>query len=443
MARSTLAGLVPVLLAAVLGAQQQDSSFKQAGVCARCHVVQVIEWSASRHTSAGAACQNCHGPSQPHVVNERNQVKPDRLPRGEREAAVAAVCLNCHPAGCPKTAKSSGCLSCHHHHALSNPDEKQVRQTAGVIEDPGVALFRRHMAEGERHVTSQEWRAARASFAEAVRVSPSDGRAAGRLRMAERRLNPALPGLEVLGDAFDAESGLPLRVRVQGPGIEMLLVPGGEVDIGSDRWPASRPVHSVYAGAFYLGKYEVTQQEWSYLGMDNPSPEKGPSIPVHCISWNEARQWIARLNARVAGGGFRLPTEAEWERAAAVGRQEGGLPEQAWFRQNSAASPLATGGFREAAAYKPHNVGLKRPNAAGFFDMQGNAAEWCASLFRPYPYDSRDGRESPSAGDGLRVIRGGAYADSEEYLDPAFRHGERPERRNSWTGLRLARSLLR
>ncbi|HUQ93830.1 MAG TPA: SUMF1/EgtB/PvdO family nonheme iron enzyme [Bryobacteraceae bacterium] len=434
MARSALAGLV--FLAAALAAQQQDSSFREAGVCSRCHVVQVIEWSASKHAGARTVCQNCHGPSQAHVANERNEVKPDRLPRGEREAAV--LCASCHAAGCPKTGKSSGCLSCHHQHALSNPNDKQLRQTA-VTEDPRRALFLRHMAEGERHATRKDWRAARDAFTAALGVSPSDRRAASRARMAERRLNPAMPGLEILGGEFDAESGLPLRVRVQAVGIEMLLVPGGEEDIGSERWSGSRPVHSVRGEPFYLGKYEVTQQEWSTLGMENPSQEKGARIPVHGISWNEAQKWISLLNARVAGGGFRLPAEAEWERAATTdrGSTETAVGERAWFRENSVSDP-AGGGFREAAAYRPRAVGLKRPNAKGFFDMQGNVAEWCSSLFRPYPYDARDGREA-LAGEGLRVIRGGAFVDSTEYLDPAFRHGERPDRRNPWTGLRLAR----
>lgn len=440
MARSILAGLGLLFFAALAAAQpQQDPKFKQAGVCSRCHVVQVLEWSASGHTAAGTACQACHGPSQAHVANERNEVKPDRLPHGEREAT--ALCASCHSAGCPKTANSSGCLSCHHQHALSNPNEKQLSQAAAGGEDPRVAVFGRRMAEGEGHASRQDWQKARDAFAAAVGVMPDDRRAAARRRMAERRLNPEMPGLEIVGGDFDAESGLPLRVRVRGVGIEMLLAPGVELDIGSERWPDARPVHSVYGEPFYLGKYEVTQQEWSSLGMENPSTEIGEAIPVHGISWTEAREWIARLNARVPGGGFRLPTEAEWERAALAGGtgRVGSLGQRAWFRENSASEQAPAGGFLESAAYRPRAVGLKLPTAAGFFDLQGNVAEWCSSLFRPYPYDARDGREADEAGAGLRVIRGGAFADSAESLDPAFRHGARPERRNFWTGFRLAR----
>lgn len=430
MARSALAGIV--FASALLTAQQtpQDSSFQQAGVCARCHVVQVLEWSASKHTRAATTCQGCHGPSAGHVANERNQVKPDRLP--QTAPAIAALCATCHAQGCPNTKKQTDCQTCHHPHALANPDVRQMRPTAAPAVDQ---RFSQHMTEGERQVKLRNWRAARDAFAEAVRITPNHRGAASRLRMAERRLNPAMPGFEIVGDAFDDESGLPLHVRVQGLGIEMLLVPSREVDIGSDSWANARPVHSVNLQPFYLGKYEVTQRQWAQLQVEDPSPRKGVDLPVHGISWNDAQAWISAVNTRVNGGKFRLPTEAEWERAALVSNDP--LVDRAWFRDNSATA--TTGAFRESSDYAVHAVGLKRANAGGFFDMQGNVAEWCSSLLRPYPYDARDGRESLTA-DGLRVIRGGAFADSAEYVHPSFRHGDRPTRRNSWAGLRIARS---
>lgn len=418
---------------------------KQAGVCSRCHVAQVLEWSAAaRHTRAGTTCQRCHGPSAGHVANERNQVKPDRLPQGE--PAVTALCSSCHAAGCPKSGKAAGCQSCHHQHALSNPNERALPQVgaAAAAEAAGTAVYRKQMAEGARLVELRDWSKAREAFTAALRARPNDRRAAARLRMTERRLKPEMPGLEVVGEAFDAESGLPLEVRVTGLGLEMLLVPGGEAEMGSEAWRDARPVHAVYGEPFYLGKFEVTQREWTALGLENPSEVKDSKLPVHGISWDDARQWIAKLNARPGGGGgtFRLPTEAEWERAARLPSSSDAvaLPDRAWYRANSVVA--ASAGFRESAAYAPRGVGLKRPNAAGFFDLQGNVAEWCSSIVRPYPYDARDGREAeaaPVTGSALRAVRGGAFADSAEYLDPAFRHSERPGRRIRWIGMRLAR----
>ena len=259
--------------------------------------------------------------------------------------------------------------------------------------------------------------------------------------MTERRLNPAMPGLEIVGDSFDTESGLPKEVRVAGLGMAMLLVPAGEVEMGSEAWRDAQPVHAVFAEPFYLGKFEVTQKEWSALGFENPSEVKGEKLPVHGVSWSEARGWIGKLNART-GGAFRLPTEAEWERAAKLTGSGENIPlsERAWFRGNSATS--AVPGFRELTGYAPRAVGMKRPSPAGFFDLQGNVAEWCSSLIRPYPFDGRDGREADDSGgaaNALRAVRGGAFADAPEYLDPAFRHSERSARRSRWIGLRLAR----
>lgn len=91
-------------------------------------------------------------------------------------------------------------------------------------------------------------------------------------------------------------------------------------------------------------------------------------------------------------------------------------------------------------ALAPRPAGTRKPNAWGFVDMQGNVGEWCSSLSRPYLYRPDDGRESLKA-PGLRVVRGGNYADSPALLDPAFRHTERPYRRLRFNGLRLARDV--
>src|SRR5262249_8488941 len=105
-------------------AQKKDETraeFKAAGVCARCHVVSVLEWGISKHAAGRTACQKCHGPSKGHVANERNEVKPDRLPRGPR---IAKTCMGCHDAGCPKTREAVSCQKCHHVHALIDPAKR-------------------------------------------------------------------------------------------------------------------------------------------------------------------------------------------------------------------------------------------------------------------------------------------------------------------------------
>lgn len=430
MARQELALLIFALLPFFASAQQ--TSLQQAGVCSRCHVAQVLEWSASKHTAAGIACQNCHGPSAGHVENERNQVRPDKLPQA---AAIAPFCSTCHNGGCPNTKQTANCQSCHHVHALSNPNDRSMRP-AESSEAKTFAEYRRLMEQGESLVARAQWREARSAFESARKLRPADARAAARLRMTERRLNPAIPGFTILGNEFDPASGLPLRVRAEGFDIEMRLLPAADFDMGSEHIPNAQPVHSVRIEPFYMATHEVTQKLWGQLGGENPSVHKGELLPVHNISWNDAQQFLTRLNARVPGAGFRLPTEAEWEYAAQGGSP---TPETAWYRGNTAA-PAPPGRFHESNAYAPQPVGTKQPNARGLYDLAGNVAEWCSSLYQPYPYNARDGRENPRS-PNLRVIRGGSYVDSLSDLFPANRHSGRPNSRVPWNGLRLVRSL--
>ncbi len=419
---------------------QIDQQLKEAGVCARCHVVSVMEWGMSGHRKAGTTCISCHGESVGHVKDERNNVKPDHIPHG---VAIAGLCATCHAAGCPKSNKTADCQSCHHVHALIDPNKempnKDDRLTQLTLKWQDSA---RHMAEGERLVKAEQWDKAKVEFQAALQDRPDDPAAAARLKLCEHHLKPGLQGFEIVSKELDGPTGLPVEVRVPDTDIALMLVPGGDMDIGSDQFPNAKPVHTVQVGAFYLGKYEVTQGEWKSLMGSNPStpPAKGVTdasrLPVNQVSWEDAQAFVRKLNEKVAGGGFRLPTEAEWEFAARAGEPgfAWDLARVAWFNQ----LPGSVYGPDRGAAPVP--VGSKQPDRLGLFDIQGNVWEWCSSLYLPYPYDSSDGRESLTA-PGLRVLRGGGYADSAEYLDPAFRHGERPQRRLPWNGLRIARTV--
>jgi formylglycine-generating enzyme required for sulfatase activity len=156
-------------------------------------------------------------------------------------------------------------------------------------------------------------------------------------------------------------------------------------------------------------------------------------MPVENVSWLDCQEFLRRLNRQVPGGGFRLPSEAEWEYAATSGGSVA-VEEQSW-------SHPGAGGRRDGISHLvPRPVGTKSPNRMGLYDMLGNVQEWCSTLFRPYVYAARDGREDPGA-PGLRVLRGGTYADGADWLDPALRHSDRPDRRFRWNGIRLARDI--
>jgi formylglycine-generating enzyme required for sulfatase activity len=130
-----------------------------------------------------------------------------------------------------------------------------------------------------------------------------------------------------------------------------------------------------------MGKYEITQAQWrAVAGLPkvkmelptDPSNDKGDSLPVEQVSWEEATEFCARLS-KATGKAYRLPTEAEWEytrRAGSTGDDVGNLDERTWYYKNS-------GG-------KTHPVGQKQPNAWGLYDIPGNVAEWCQDLFKPY-----------------------------------------------------------
>jgi formylglycine-generating enzyme required for sulfatase activity len=163
----------------------------------------------------------------------------------------------------------------------------------------------------------------------------------------------------------------------------------------------------------------MTQQEWMAIMGANPSAnQQSPNLPVEQISWDDAQAMLQKLNAKIPGGGFRLPTEAEWEYAA------GNSVEGAYF-----------------ARRQTRPAGEGKPNKFGLYNMQGNVWEWCSTLFKPYPYVADDGRESQSEA-GMRILKGGGFQDTEEVLDPALRHAERSNRKFRYNGVRLVRSAM-
>ena len=420
---------IVLLLSLIAGAQAPDvqKSIKSTGSCGRCHVASVLEWTVSKHRSSGVDCAACHGASKGHIIDERNNVKPERIPRGP---AIAALCTTCHSGGCPTSKATVGCQGCHHPHALVNPNSGNMVQDQRLNElSAKWEAWSRLMEDGERFYKQGRWQDAREAFRRAAEQRADDARAPARAVACERRMNPHLSGFDILGNEFDPETGLPMRVRVAGLGIEMVLVPGGDTDIGSEEFANAAPIHTVQVGAFFLGKYELTQTEWKAVMGTNPSASDGDRLPVENISWNDCQAFLEKVNSTIRGGGFRLPTEAEWERGARSSKpfDRATLAREAWFRET-------------AEVGTPLPVGSREPNGWRLYDMLGNVWEWCSRKSRPYPYDPSDGRESPGGAD-LRILRGGSFADSVGFLDPAFRHSERPDRRRRWNGMRLARSV--
>jgi len=198
-----------------------------------------------------------------------------------------------------------------------------------------------------------------------------------------------------------------------GAGVTMpfVLVRPGSFMMGSERSIEMRPVHEVtIPKAFYMGKYEVTQEQWETVMGSNPSNFKGAKMPVEQVNWEDCQNFISKLNEKLPGRRFRLPTEAEWEHACRAGSTndycfgngETGLREHAWYIGN--------------ADKMPHAVGEKKPNAWGLYDMHGNVWEWCQDAYHPNYMDAPvDGSAWTQGGETNRVLRGGSWY-SEAYV---------------------------
>lgn len=222
-------------------------------------------------------------------------------------------------------------------------------------------------------------------------------------------------------------------------GMEFVLIPAGEFDMGSqksekDRRDAEGPVHKVkISKAFYLGKFEVTQKQWREIRGNNPSYFKGDNLPVERVSWNDIQDFIKKLNEKESTNKYRLPSEAEWEYAARAGTttrysfgdEESKLGDYAWYSANS--------------VDKPHDVGQKKPNPWGLYDMHGNVFEWVQDKWNNnYDGAPTDGSSWEENGSG-RVNRGGGYDLFAGYCRSAVRGGGLPGLRHSVLGFRLLR----
>jgi len=216
-------------------------------------------------------------------------------------------------------------------------------------------------------------------------------------------------------------------------GMEMLLVEGDcyqmgdQFDIGE---APEKPLHQVCVDDFYLGKYEVTQEQWQLVMGYNPSKNARDGIyPVEMISWQEAMDFTATLSAGV--GNYRLPTEAEWEYAARSGGKKqlfsgsDNVDDVAWHEGNSGGSSQP--------------VGQKRPNELGFHDMSGNVYEWCLDRYAVDYYQQSPQQNPTGASSGnQRTRRGGSWDSRSDYSRTSYRtERHESEYRADHTGFRL------
>ncbi|MBM3982126.1 MAG: hypothetical protein FJ304_18055 [Planctomycetes bacterium] len=233
-------------------------------------------------------------------------------------------------------------------------------------------------------------------------------------------------------------------------GMEFVLVPKGKSWLGGGKDRVGDKEVNVPAD-FYLGKYEVTQEEWEKVMGANPSffsrmgegKDKVKDIadadlkrfPVERVSWSDCQDFIKKLNEREkeAGWVYRLPTEVEWEyacRGGAMTAQRGSDFDYYLQKPKNSILPVDASFRFDGSTRQPCKVGTYPANPLGLHDMHGGVWEWCANLLNT----NRD--------DGVRAYRGGSWDSDAEECRSGHRHGAPAQDRNDNYGLRVVRTRV-
>ena len=240
----------------------------------------------------------------------------------------------------------------------------------------------------------------------------------------------------------------PLRSHLKKLVADMVLVEGGTYMMGNpdrdknDEYAKDVP-HEVTLSFFYICKYEVTEALWTAVMGSNPSDHKsGDNYPVEQVNWYDCQDFVEKLS-ELTGRHFRLPTEAEWEYAARGGQRSRG------YRYSGSYNLDEIGWHVGNAHHYKREVGTKKPNELGLYDMTGNVSEWCQDkldieYYHHSPSINPQGPDRSTYKDN-HCFRGGSFCDDDKYdeLKVYTRNigGMPPEEKYGHLGLRLAMSV--
>ena len=248
-------------------------------------------------------------------------------------------------------------------------------------------------------------------------------------------------------------------------------IPPGQFSMGSPedepgRFDAEGPHHPVtLTEGYWLFDTPCTQALWGAVMEKNPSRFQSPTRPVEQVSWHDAQDFLARINARIPGLELALPSEAQWEYACRAGtetaiytgnlkilgeRNAPALDPIAWYGGNSGVDFDLTDGYNSSGWPEkqfPHTnagtrpVKLKRANPWGLYDMLGNVWEWTQDHwhddYQNAPTDGSAWESNDACAD--RVLRGGSWDFYARLVRAAFRYPARPDYRVDNFGFRCAR----
>jgi formylglycine-generating enzyme required for sulfatase activity len=237
--------------------------------------------------------------------------------------------------------------------------------------------------------------------------------------------------------------------------MRLVLIPAGKFMMGSPVTEAGRgseegPQHEVtISKPFYMGVFEVTQEQYEQVMGVNLGGFKGAKNPVEQVSWDEAVEFCRKLSART-GKKVTLPTEAQWEYACRAGtttafhtgdslkpgQANAVIPSNpnvwdrlmAWLGMSSGQKTLQTA-----------PAGSFPPNGFGLYDMHGNVWEWCSDWYGKdyYANSPKTDPQGPDSG-SFRVLRGGSWDDDPQFCRSAYRNWLTPGFRDYRIGFRVA-----
>ena len=232
-----------------------------------------------------------------------------------------------------------------------------------------------------------------------------------------------------------------LRIKVGEVAFDMQKVEGGLFIMGGTHEQHNEvistdlPTHTVSLHTYYIGTTEVTQGLWQAIMPEWYISDEWniPNQPITDITWYDCQEFIRRLN-NITGLPFRLPTEAEWEFAARGGNVSRGYRFAGGNKIEDVSWGLSNAGFRK------HNVGERKPNELGLYDMTGNVSEWCSDWYGMYHLGTEPNPQGATEGE-LKVVRGGSFDNCKDNSYLSRREYYNPNEAMNYCGFRLALTL--